>query len=45
MDNYGRLRIAISRATAIDCANNGFLNWKYASEAACVVATTRAIPR
>jgi len=41
MDNYGRLKIRISRARPLNCANNGFLNWKYRDEATCVVATTR----
>ncbi len=41
-DNYGRLRIKISRATPADCANGGFANWKYVDEATCVVATIGA---
>jgi hypothetical protein len=41
IDNYGRLRIKISRAVAADCANNGFVNWRYLDEATCLVATSR----
>lgn len=45
IDNYGRLRIKISRAVATDCANNGFANWGYLDEASCLVATSRSIRR
>jgi len=45
LDNYGRLKLKISRARPVDCANNGFMNWKYRDEATCVVATSRTIPR
>jgi hypothetical protein len=44
-DNYGRLRITISRARATDCALGGFANWKYADEATCVAATQRKLPK
>ncbi len=44
-DNYGRLRITITRARAANCAGLGFANWKYATEAECVAATKRKIKR
>lgn len=44
-DNYGRLRITITRARATDCAANGFANWNYVDEATCVAATAREIKR
>jgi hypothetical protein len=44
-DNYGRLKITISRMQASSCTKGGFANWKYADEATCVAAAQKKIPK
>jgi hypothetical protein len=40
-DNYGRFRITVRRARAVDCANSGFAGFGFASEADCAAAVAR----